>query len=156
MEAKVHMLVLPRKRIEKLDKLAGSDGIRTVNQLVDRANWLLERLKKDSPHLTFKMGFHVIPSILQLHMHVISQDFCSDALKKKHHWNSFTSRFFISPDQVIKTLQERHTFTLTKKELDDYEGLLKMPLKCNQCNESPKNMPALKKHLEQHFFRLNG
>lgn len=29
-----------------------------------------------------------------LHMHVISQDFKSECLKTKKHWNSFTTDFF--------------------------------------------------------------
>lgn len=31
----------------------------------------------------------------QLHLHVISQDFDSPALKTKKHWNSFTTEYFI-------------------------------------------------------------
>ncbi|KAG0000873.1 hypothetical protein BGZ80_006274, partial [Entomortierella chlamydospora] len=57
-KAKVHMLVLPRQRIDKVTKLSGPSGIKIVEDLMNRANWLLERLKKESPNLEFKMGFH--------------------------------------------------------------------------------------------------
>ncbi|KAF9172221.1 hypothetical protein BGX20_006106 [Mortierella sp. AD010] len=150
-KAKVHMLVLPRQRIDKVTKLSGPSGIKIVEDLVNRANWLLERLKKESPNLEFKMGFHVMPSILQLHLHVISQDFCSVALKHKNHWNSFTTSFFISPEQVIDTIREKGSFSLTSNEISHYESELKQPLKCNQCRYLPKNMPTLKEHLQQHF-----
>ncbi|KAF9345819.1 hypothetical protein BGX26_002701 [Mortierella sp. AD094] len=158
-KANVHMLVLPRQRIDKITKLSGPSGIIIVEDLVNRANWLLERLKKESPKLEFKIGFHVIPSILydqtrphrQLHLHVISQDFCSAALKNKKHWNSFTTLFFISPEHVIDTLREKGSFSLTSNEASRYESELKRPLKCNQCDYMPNNMPMLKEHLQQHF-----
>lgn len=37
------MLVLPRQRIDKVTDLKGPEGIKTVEQVVERANWLLER-----------------------------------------------------------------------------------------------------------------
>ena len=43
----------------------------------------------------------------QLHMHVISQDFDSPALKKKVHWNSFTTEFFIDALDFIDRLNNR-------------------------------------------------
>ncbi|KAF9953010.1 hypothetical protein BGZ72_005761 [Mortierella alpina] len=64
-KAKVHMLVLPRQRIDKVTDLSGVGGIRFVEQLVERAKWLLERLKKEWPMLEFKMGFHAIPSLFE-------------------------------------------------------------------------------------------
>ncbi|KAF9191832.1 hypothetical protein BGZ50_009051 [Haplosporangium sp. Z 11] len=63
-KAKVHMLILPRQRINKVTDLSGNRGVKIVERLVERAQWLLERLKKESPKLEFKMGFHAIPSIL--------------------------------------------------------------------------------------------
>ena len=44
----------------------------------------------------FRYGYHTIPSMLQLHLHVISCDFVSPCLKTKRHWNSFTTEFFIN------------------------------------------------------------
>ncbi|KAG0242857.1 hypothetical protein BGX31_011447 [Mortierella sp. GBA43] len=129
-KAKVHMLVLPRQRIDRVTDLSGPGGIKTVEQLVERANWLLER---------------------QLHLHVISQDFCSPALKKKNHWNSFTTRFFIPPEQVISAINAKGSFALTPQDRTMYEAMLKRDLRCNQCKDTPKTMPALKKHLEDHF-----
>ena len=38
-------------------------------------------------------------------MHVISEDFNSDKLKNKKHWNSFTTRFFIDADDFISILE---------------------------------------------------
>ncbi|KAF9944390.1 hypothetical protein BGZ70_004692 [Mortierella alpina] len=145
------MLVLPRQRIDKVTDLSGVGGSRFVEQLVERAKWLVDRLKLVWPLLDFKMGFHAIPSILQLHLHVISQDFCADALKKKQHWNSFTTPFFLDPQFVINTIQTKGSFSLTAKQTEEYKAMISRELKCNQCSEKPKNMPALKRHLQQHF-----
>lgn len=41
--------------------------------------------------LPCRCGYHAIPSLQPLHIHIISQDFDSPALKKKQHWNSFTT-----------------------------------------------------------------
>ncbi|KAG9321945.1 hypothetical protein KVV02_006917 [Mortierella alpina] len=152
-KAKVHMLVLPRQRIDKVTDLSGAGGIRFVEQLVERATWLVERLKKEWPMLEFKMGFHAIPSILQLHLHIISQEFCADALKKKQHWNSFTTPFFLNPQFVIDNIQTKGSFSLTAQQTEDFRAMISRDLKCNQCNERPKNMPALKRHLQEHFDR---
>ncbi|KAF8936692.1 hypothetical protein BGZ58_003842 [Dissophora ornata] len=147
------MLVLPRKNIDNVTELSGPEGINVVDQLVERASWLLERLKKESPTLEFKMGFHAIPSILRLHLHIISQDFCSEALKTKHHWNSFTTSFFIPPEEVVSAIQAKGSFPQTSEQRAGYEALLKRDLHCNQCGEKPKNMPALRKHLQEHYLR---
>jgi diadenosine tetraphosphate (Ap4A) HIT family hydrolase len=39
----------------------------------------------------YRIGLHATPSLSQLHVHVITQDFDSPCLKKKLHWNSFAS-----------------------------------------------------------------
>ena len=50
------------------------------------------------------MGFHAIPSMKQVHMHIISLDFQGRGLKKKHHYNSFVTEFFIDVDTIIVKL----------------------------------------------------
>jgi aprataxin len=65
------------------------------------------RLASDGFGLKFRIGFHAIPSMRQLHMHVISQDFDSDHLKNKKHWNSFTTNFFVDADFLISKLASK-------------------------------------------------
>ena len=45
----------------------------------------------------------MIPSMAQVHMHVISQDFISPCLKTKKHWNSFNTPYFIDADKILET-----------------------------------------------------
>ena len=92
----------------------------------------------------------MIPSMAQVHMHVISQDFDSPCLKTKKHWNSFNTSYFMPLDYVRDLLIKYGN--LKKAEIQiDKDNLLKKDLQCNQCDMKPKNMPELKLHLKQHL-----
>ncbi|OAQ26582.1 HIT-like protein [Linnemannia elongata AG-77] len=152
-KAKVHVLVLPRKPVDKVTDLVGEAGVRTVEGLERVATTLLRTLKAENAYLDFKMGFHVIPSMSQLHLHVISQDFCSPRLKNAAHWNSFNTGFFIPPEEVIKTIREKGSFEKTAEELKKYARMKKVPMVCNQCSQVMKSVPMLNHHLGEHFTR---
>lgn len=47
-----------------------------------------------------RAGVHAAPSLFNLHIHVISQDFRSLRLKHKKHYNSFTTLFFVPFDDL--------------------------------------------------------
>lgn len=47
-----------------------------------------------------RAGVHAAPSLANFHIHVISQDFQSPSLKHKKHYNSFTTEFFVSYDDL--------------------------------------------------------
>lgn len=47
------------------------------------------------------IGYHAVPSMQRLHLHVISTDFVSPCLKTKYHWNSFTTPFFLHSSGLI-------------------------------------------------------
>jgi aprataxin len=101
-------------------------------------------------------GFHAIQSMNPLHMHIISNDFQSDCLKNKKHWNSFTTPYFIHLDPLIShldSLKEEDYFKQDKFNLNNkskLESYLKMDLKCHVCHMAQSNMPNLKKHLQTH------
>jgi len=87
------MLVIPRVKVNKLTDLAGDFGLNILLELQERADWLLERcvygiscdkqwgpcfnqiltnfmscrLKTettDMPFLEYKVGFHIVPSLV--------------------------------------------------------------------------------------------
>lgn len=93
----------------------------------------------------FKMGFHSIPSMSQLHMHVISQDFTSALLKNKKHWNSFTTDFFIEAHDAAMQLLSKGCLQI---DIGEAERMLKKDLLCHICHKPVKNMPALKIHIQ--------
>lgn len=77
----------------------------------------------------------------QLHLHVISQDFDSDHLKNKNHWNSFNSPFFLDSVDVIKELEDTGSVTVNNDDFRDME------LRCHRCRSAHPNLPRLKSHV---------
>ena len=62
------------------------------------ANWLAPRLRAQHPGLPpLRCGFHAVPNMKHLHLHLISLDFDSPELKKPHHWIIFNSDYLVPP-----------------------------------------------------------
>ena len=146
-KAKHHYLILPKESISSLSSLTAKH-VSLLEHMDERGQSLTKQLTDKNPNLEFRQGYHAVPSMSQLHMHVISQDFDSICLKTKKHWNSFTSDFFIDSQQIIKMLKSQN-----KVEIDrgKYEALLKADLVCHRCKHNPKNMPALVQHINTHL-----
>ena len=100
------------------------------------------------PESEFQMGYHTVPSMSQIHLHVISRDFISPCLKHKKHWNSFNTEYFINSAEVIEKIEQDGEYMEPSSEVS--KQLLNTPLKCNQCEYVPTNFPALKQHLLTH------
>ena len=100
------------------------------------------------PQYQFRYGFHAQPSMARLHMHVVSQDFDSDCLKHKKHWNSFTTEFFVDAEDIISSLEEKGRVEVFDKAKCD--SLLKRQLRCHVCGQEQSNLPRLKAHIKQH------
>ena len=83
-----------------------------------------------------------VPSMRQLHLHVISQDFDSAHLKNKKHWNSFNTLFFRDSADAIKEIEKHGVATVIEDE-----SLLKMELRCHRCRSAHPNIPRLKSHI---------
>lgn len=150
-KAKHHYLVIPRASKPTLKSLV-ADDVGLLKHMKDVGESLVAKVQReeqdDGPdQLKFRMGYHAVPSMQQVHMHVISQDFDSPCLKNKKHWNSFTSTFFLEADWVIAELEKKGCVQLDKTR---YEAMLKKPLKCHVCGALPANMPKLKAHIKQH------
>ena len=145
-KAKHHFLVLPKENIPSLRAL-NSTHVSLLKHMLEFGQSLEDDLTKKDPSLKFQHGYHAVPSMTRLHMHVISRDFNSPCLKTKKHWNSFTSEYFLPAEEVLRRLQ-----TQGKVEVDrsKYEAVLKAPLKCHVCGEICQNMPKLKTHILKH------
>lgn len=89
-KAKYHYLVLPKKNINNIFKLDKSH-LPLLRHMEDVAR----KVTASNDEVTFKIGYHSVPSMQRLHLHVISDDMVSPSLKSKTHWNSFTTKFFI-------------------------------------------------------------
>ncbi|CAM8949144.1 unnamed protein product [Rhodiola kirilowii] len=101
-----------------------------------------EKFFSEDTTLVFRLGYHSAPSMRQLHLHVISQDFDSQHLKNKKHWNSFNTAFFRDSTDVIEEVNCNGKVTIR-----DDEKLLSMELRCHRCRSAHPNIPRLKSHI---------
>ncbi|KAM0830256.1 hypothetical protein ACQ4PT_066325 [Festuca glaucescens] len=141
-KAKKHVLVISRR--DGLDSLADVNKehlplLRSMHSV--GVKWAQKFLEEDAS-LTFRLGYHSVPSMRQLHLHVISQDFNSPILKNKKHWNSFTSAFFLDSVDVMEEIDQQGCATISPDE-----KLLAMELRCHRCRSAHPNIPKLKSHI---------
>ncbi|KAH7924591.1 HIT-like protein [Leucogyrophana mollusca] len=165
-----HFLVLPRiKAPWTIFDLAGLHSLLKCDKI--RAKELLVNMKEEADNLQktiedemqkrygFKwelwIGFHAVPSMEHLHLHVLSNDLCSPKMKLKKHYNSFHPKlgFFLHLSDVLSWFDAEPSFfeTMSKLKKSQYEPLLKDALSCWKCGRDMANMPTLKAHLQQEW-----
>ncbi|CAK9781015.1 HIT-like protein [Cutaneotrichosporon oleaginosum] len=168
-KAAYHVLVLPRlplppplegseRDLHDLASLLRSRAPRAVlDALAEAAAEVEEMIKDEMVKTTGKawgvhMGFHAVPSMHHLHLHVISDDLCHPSLKTKKHYNSFRPDlgFLVSLRQVRGWIDAGEA-RARAETLPAKEALLKAPLTCFKCGKAAASMPALKAHLEAEF-----
>lgn len=144
-KARYHWLVLPWQTISSLKALREEhcDLVKHMQQVADQ----MVQQCPDAGSLGFRTGYHAIPSMSHVHLHVISQDFNSPCLKNKKHWNSFTTDYFMESHDVIQMLETNGRVTVKEGTSE----LLKLPLRCHMCRTELPTIPALKEHLKSHF-----
>eukprot|EP01080_Neovahlkampfia_damariscottae_P010805 gene10805-3423_t len=144
-KSKYHLLIVPNDlSITNCSKLN-----KNHKSLLKHMNELAKEISKEinlqtDGNIEFKWGFHAIPSLKLLHLHLISQDFISPCLKNKKHWNSFTTQFFVSIDEVLKQIDENGKVNFDEKYYEKFE---KQNLQFKMIQF--KNIPELKKFLEE-------
>ncbi|XP_011835392.1 PREDICTED: aprataxin isoform X8 [Mandrillus leucophaeus] len=144
-KARYHWLVLPWTAISSLKAVT-----REHLELLKHMHTVGEKVIVDfagSSKLRFRLGYHAIPSMSHVHLHVISQDFDSPCLKNKKHWNSFNTEYFLESQAVIEMVQEAGRVTVR----DGMPELLKLPLRCHECQQLLPSIPQLKEHLKKHW-----
>ncbi|WCJ28024.1 APRATAXIN-like [Euphorbia peplus] len=141
-KAQKHLLVLAR--CEGLDSLADVHQEHLQLLMTMHAvglKWAEKFFVEDSS-MFFRVGYHSAPSMRQLHLHVISQDFKSNHLKNKKHWNSFNTEFFRDSVDVIEEIKNQGKATLKNDE-----SYLSTELRCVRCRSAHPNIPRLKSHV---------
>ncbi|GFY83796.1 APRATAXIN-like protein [Actinidia rufa] len=141
-KAKRHLLVVAR--FEGLDRLADAskDHLELLRAMHAVGLKWAEKCLIEDKTLVFRLGYHSAPSMRQLHLHVISQDFDSKHLKNKKHWNSFNTPFFLDSVDVIEEIDK-----CGRAMLKDDDRLLSMELRCHRCRSAHPNLPRLKSHI---------
>lgn len=143
-KAQFHYLVLPKANIPSLWHIK-----KEHEDLLLHMAQVAKGLTEEHPDYEFYIGYHAVPSMQRLHLHVISTDFNSSCLKNKYHWNSFTTPFFLHSMDICNQLREKGE--LKKIDSETSAQYLQTPLKCHKCPAAPKNMPDLKRHLLTHL-----
>ncbi|KAK6637954.1 hypothetical protein RUM44_008377 [Polyplax serrata] len=143
-KATYHYLVCPKEHIPTLKsvEMKHLDLLKHMHKVGQK----ISRQHKDK---NFLLGYHAIPSMLLLHLHVISDDFDSPYLKTKKHWNSFTTNYFISSEKLIQQFEEKGVMSV--RSLSEYKNCIQQNLACHKCEYKPNNMPDLKTHLKIHL-----
>jgi len=143
-KAQFHYLILPKEDIHSIWHVK-KDHQDLLMHMHNVACGLIE----DKADHEFIIGYHAIPSMQRLHLHVISTDFNSPCLKTKYHWNSFATPFFLRSSDVCRQLREEGEIKkISPQRCTEY---LSTKLKCHICSTQPKNMPDLKRHLLTHI-----
>ncbi|CUG87553.1 scavenger mRNA-decapping enzyme, putative [Bodo saltans] len=155
-----------------MDAVNRNKSLQLLEHMIGIGNSIVALIKSTEPslhHLTFQLGFHSVPSLKHLHMHVMSQDFeRGPALKNKKHYLSFCTAFFLHASTVLlefkrltmlkaaattsnnsttaaTMLPMRHQVTQWRSAGAIIEGSHEM--KCFWCGMAHKTMPALTSHL---------
>lgn len=144
-KAQHHFLVLPNEDISSL-KALNKHHLPLLKHMDKSAK---EYVKENHPEHEFKFGYHAEASMHRLHLHAISDDMNSPALKTKKHWNTFTTSFFLDSLDVIRGLEESGKVQLLSSE--KCKEYLNTPLQCHKCSVRPKNIPELKRHIITHI-----
>ncbi|ODV63029.1 DNA 5'-adenosine monophosphate hydrolase [Ascoidea rubescens DSM 1968] len=169
-KAQVHLLVLPRDLIKTTqspflvfnykndpDKVFQNQLLLciektkpiAIQQLVIKFPFLIQQSLNFDEY--FKVGFHAIPSLSNLHVHVISKDNLSERLKTKKHYISFNSPFLLNLYDLIKNnaLNQRDInsdefFNIAK----EMKKIMAQDMKCWKCGLNFRNdFKKLKDHL---------
>lgn len=156
----IHILVLVRDQDLEGPSSLTSESAHLVERMLSvaeeetrkRARELRETRGTTPPPMRY--GFHSIPSMPQLHMHAISQDLRGSGMRKKQHWNSFASKFFVDARSVIESLRSNGSVPLPENP----RALLKQELTCNRsgCSKVFPSLPSLLSHLDECKFPPPG
>jgi aprataxin len=90
-------------------------------------------------------GVHAVPSMRHLHVHVLSREMYSEALRHRKHYNSFNTPFLVNVDDFPLAADDPRRNT---KE----EAYLKWDMKCWRCGRNFGNQfQKLKEHLKDEY-----
>lgn len=131
-KARHHYLIVP-KTVE-LNSIgdATCEHLPLLRHMQDKAKRFTEKIKEEEPSASFYIGYHAVPSMKLLHLHVISSDFDSQRIRKLHHWNIFNTEYFIDSHQALEIIKEKGKIHIDEKK---YEDMLQLPARCNICDE---------------------
>ncbi|KAJ1976852.1 aprataxin-like protein [Dimargaris verticillata] len=98
----------------------------------------------------FLVGFHSIPSVPQLHLHVISDDLLGPYMKGKGKWNTFATPFLRTPQTLAAQLShlplQPTNATLPYNEATERQ-YFNVPIHCLHCHQPFAQFKQLRAHI---------
>lgn len=157
-KARQHLLLIPRPssplgNINSISDLIPTQHLNDLREFHSRGRIIASALTENDQRHRMLMGYHAVPSLTPLHLHIISSDFDSECIKNKKHINSFTnSRFFVSPGMLEGHMVQRAGAV----EGDDVKVSVDAelansiinatPFSCFRCGFISKSVPQWKQH----------
>ncbi|XP_041450910.1 aprataxin-like protein [Drosophila obscura] len=147
-KAQYHFRVVAKEDIADVTKLS-SDHLPLLDHMMDLAVQIIEK-QDHLPSRNFRIGFKADPFWDRLNMHVISDDFYSQSMKRIKHWNSFNTELFMPFQQAYIMLSSEGAIEpLSEEESEKLK--FQVPLHCNQCDFESPLLLGLKAHLYTHW-----
>ncbi|KAJ1966367.1 aprataxin-like protein [Dimargaris xerosporica] len=173
-----HFLILPRVPILNIYGLTRAD-VPLIQRMAHRAEQLKTRLRtaippipslatsttasdnhsadvtavdsrKPPPFRDFLVGFHSIPSVPQLHLHVISDDLLGPYMRNKGKWNTFATPFLRTPQTLVAQLSRlpvQHANLTLPYDATTERQYFKAPLHCLHCHQPFALFRQLRAHI---------
>ena len=147
-KSKYHLLVLPRAAqfasIHEFDRTKRQD-MAFLSRMVQFGDEVIHgALQRIEPERVFISGFHAIPSLHPVHMHVLSLDLAGRALRKKRHYNSFATPFFLESHQALAHIRAGGRFDTAN---DMYNAYLEQSMQCLWCGAALSGMDVCRNHI---------
>ena len=145
-KATFHALVLHRKSMLNGISEAKQSDLPTLREMHQIGRQICSEVFK----VNCRMGYHALPSLTPLHLHVISQDLSSPRINSAKHWNSFQHPDLFIPASKVES--ELHQFgQVMLKDRYALHQLESESLKCHVCGLHPRDtlknsLEALKRH----------
>ncbi|KAI9716335.1 MAG: hypothetical protein M1812_005400 [Candelaria pacifica] len=148
-------LLAIKTEVQKLRTLVAKDLQRQYGQFSTLEKARQEALETSPPPQNLPMGrdwekevisgVHSVPSMNNLHIHILSKDRISESMRHRKHYNSFNTGFLVPVEEfpLAENDPRRHP---------GREGYLHEDMTCWRCGKNFKNrFKSLKGHLEEEF-----
>eukprot|EP00966_Prymnesium_polylepis_P009290 214495-Prymnesium_polylepis.1 len=150
-KARLHLLVLPREPLDGPGVLYYKHAP-LLRHMAELAAWLAPRLRAAHPGLPpLRCGFHAVPSMLQLHLHLVSLDFDSAEIKQPRHWIIFNTDFLVPPAKWAAELEEHGRIAVDHRAEKAKE---KDAMRCPLTGRTLDDVPTLKAYVQSSAYRV--
>lgn len=155
-KARHHLLLMCRNystnpsclmNVKSLNDLT-KDHLDELREFHNLAKSIAAAISRDAKSNSFKIGYHSIPSLHPLHLHIISSDLDSPCITTRKHIVSFSSDFFVSSDELENHLESAFvdSVSVAVRVQRAQDMLDSAPLQCQYCGRTALNVPDFKRH----------